>query len=582
MMSVSNDFKQAVDSMERNIVGKLEIYFDGESSSPITFYRDMIIDFKILEEASADSQNPLGVVSSNELTISLHNKSSVFTISNANSPYYNKIRKNVLIKPYIGVTLENEEIEYIQMGKYYIDDWKSPSNSLETSVTAYDRLYYLGQLDAPDLQIMIDVDIKYVFISLFTALGLTANDYIIDNNISCRIQYVWLQDTVRSMLQMLCATGNCTVSMTRYGKIYVKSNNTNIDIVATLRDSTQTITAQNIETYNSIFSKVDLTYNLIALSDTVELVSIKKYSLKVGVNSFNNISFSNTPVLVVKKVSLLGSTASIQNIKYGANYISFDVKATKEEIVDILVIGIYIIKNNSKFTTSNNEVTNDIGEVKLDIKSDIIQDIATAKAVADDVLNIVSMKNSKYTVTSRGNPTLELMDNIIIDDISDKIYNAPITILKQEITWDGTLNIDIEGRSLVRTVLGIKTLRIAGVTGVLVADTHRSISNTLAGLTRRVSKTVTTSAEINRRISKNTQVNIDALRPVIRAVVIEFNSNEQSNYTGTYFICNGALNAVTTRTTIMDSVEVTGGVIYSGELIDINNVNSIEDVEVIE
>lgn len=518
MMNVSDAFKQAVNSLERSVVAKLEIYFDGENNPPTIFNRDMIIDFKILEEASADSQNPLGVVSSNELTISLHNKNGAFTISNTNSPYYKKIQKNILVKSYIGVTLEDKSIEYIQMGKYWTNDWKSPSDSLETSVTAYDLLYSLGDKDIPDLPIMINTDIKNIFIALFTALGLTLDDYVIDSNISCRLQYVWFNDSnVKSALQRLSTVGNCTVCMNREGKIYVKSNNTNKAIVATLKDSEQLISSQNIQSSNSIISKVNLTYSMITLSDSVELLSVKQYKLKVGVNSFNNISFSNTPVLTVKRISLLGSTAVVENIRYGVNSVSFDVVSTKKETVDIYVTGIYIIKNDSKFYASNNVLVSEIGEVNLDVSSDIIQNVDTAKSIANEILNIVSLKDSQYTVSSRGNPALELMDNIIIDDVSDRIYMAAITILRQQITWDGALSIDIEGRSLVTTNASFDLNRRISSLRNSNSDTKLIIGNA-DSISTDTKRNVNVDGEINsdskRMVQKGVNYYIDTKRGI--------------------------------------------------------------------
>jgi hypothetical protein len=518
MMNVSDAFKQAVDSLERSVVAKLEIYFDGENNSPTIFNSDMIIDFKILEEASADSQNPLGVVSSNELTISLHNKNSIFTISNVNSPYYSKIQKNILVKPYIGVILEDDSIEYIQMGEYWTDDWKSPSDSLETSATAYDRLYGLGQKDTPDLPVMVNIDIKYVFLSLFLGLGLNYDDFIIDRNISQILKYVWLsKGTVKNTLQALCTVGNCTVSMNRKGKIYVKSNNTNNTIAAVLRDSTHIKTAQNIQTYNSAISKVNLTYNLTKLSSVVELLSIKDYKVKIGVNYFKNISFNNIPVYKIENIILSNATYSIiKNIKHGSNNVSFDIVSTKEEVIDISITGIYIVKNNAVATAENNELISEIGEVNLDISSDIIQNINSAERVCKDTLNIVSMKNAKYTLATRGNPALELTDNIILDDPSDKIYNTSITILRQEITWDGSLSIDLEGRLLVSAFVEIDSSRRIGNIKMSILDSKRiiGIRNILSIDSKRViSSGVPSSMDLQRDVlneSKYTSSNFFA------------------------------------------------------------------------
>jgi hypothetical protein len=292
--------------------------------------------------------------------------------------------------------------------------------------------------------------------------------------------------------------------MNREGKIYVKSNNTNRAIVATLKDSNQLTTAQNIQNNNSIISMVNLAYNFITLSDSVELLSIKQYKLKVGVNSFSNISFSNAPVLLVQRISLLSSTADVKNIKYGTNSVSFDVVTEKKETVDISITGVYIVKNNSKISVSNNTLVNEIGEVNLDVSSGIVQNADTAKSVANTILNIVSMKDSHYTVSSRGNPALELMDNIIIDDVSDRIYMAAVTILRQQITWDGSLSVDIEGRSLVGTNLYLDCTRKVRIKNNINFDSKVVIGNNNSFNT-----------DTSRKVGKGLNANIDTYRWVI-------------------------------------------------------------------
>lgn len=571
MMNVSDAFKQAVDSLERSVVAKLEIYFDGENNPPTTFDGDMIIDFKILEEASADSQNPLGVVSSNELTISLHNKNGAFTISNINSPYYKKIQKNILVKPYIGVILSDDSVEYIQMGKYWADDWKSPSDSLETSVTAYDLLYDLGDKDVPDIPLLVNVDIKYVFVVLFTALGLTAEDYIIDTNIVCKLQYVWFRGTVKNMLQALNTAGNCTASINRQGKIYVKSNNTNKAIAAILKDSNQLITAQNIQTYNSTVSKVNLNYVLIDFSEETELLSIEKYPVMPGVNSIANVSFGNDPVAKVTKISLQNSKfSSIDNIKYGVRTISFDINSTESENVDISVTGTYIIKNSSLMQVQKDELIDAIGEVKLDVSSDILQNSNNAKNTANSILDIVSMKDSKYTVTTRGNPALELMDNVVIDDVSDRIYMTPITIMRQEITWDGTLSINIEGRSLVGTNVYFNLSRKISSAININKDSKRVIGtkeNITSDIKRAIENSTINSVDVSRSVNNSENINTDTERK-----------------TGIYKVANldtqrRTLNSSTLNIDSIRKIGITENVSFNTKVEIVKSISSLYDTK---
>ena len=60
------------DARERFILAKLEVYFDGLAHTPLTVNRDdYLVDFTLLEETGAESENPVGAISANELTFTL-------------------------------------------------------------------------------------------------------------------------------------------------------------------------------------------------------------------------------------------------------------------------------------------------------------------------------------------------------------------------------------------------------------------------------------------------------------------------------------------------------------------------------
>ena len=80
-------------SQDRCIVWKLDIYFDGINKEPLSITRDnYLIDADLLEEASADSKDPFGSVSSNELSFSLYNENGMFSPTVATGEYYGKIK----------------------------------------------------------------------------------------------------------------------------------------------------------------------------------------------------------------------------------------------------------------------------------------------------------------------------------------------------------------------------------------------------------------------------------------------------------------------------------------------------------
>ena len=81
-------------SKSRKILMKIDVYFNGPTQAPtVMSVSDYLIEAEILEESGAESNWPLGSVSSNELTFSLHNKDAMFSPTNESGPYFGKIKK---------------------------------------------------------------------------------------------------------------------------------------------------------------------------------------------------------------------------------------------------------------------------------------------------------------------------------------------------------------------------------------------------------------------------------------------------------------------------------------------------------
>lgn len=532
MINVSAGFKTAISSSMRTVIGKLEIYFNGENNSPEVLDRSTLIDMGILEEAAADSSNPLGVVSSNELTATLHNPNGLYTISNAESPYFGKIQHSLLMKPYLGVDIGNGEVEYVPMGVFWSDDWNSPGDAVETRVTAHDILYKLGRLDTPYIRVQCNMDIKLIFKALFYALGLADNDFLIDPYISCILPYAWLpEQTVKQTLQELCTLANCSVSTTRYGKIYVRSNTSNTNIVDTLTDTDQIITATNEQTYNSLENQINLTYNLIQRSDVVSLLELDNLQLTNGTYSVAKVNFQNNPVLKVSYVQVEGSdTAVVSNLQYDSEQISFDISDSASSTVKVIVMGVYLVTNQSSLKVQDDVLVNEMGPLPISVDSALIQQVDMANTIGQEMLRVVARKNSKYVLSLRGNPALEILDSIAITDAAEKINGAVVTIRRQQFVWDGSLSVDMEATILIGTAVSACMRRIVHKVYTENMDTklHETVGNHVTNDTkRRIGYRQTVSYDTERLVHEVISVVLDTLRKVA-GMLITFDTLRRS------------------------------------------------------
>ena len=162
MIRVSK-FQAAINGDERLCGCKVQVYFDGDTQHPVEFTEKNITRIQTLEEVKAEGSNPLGLVSTGELTVSFDNSTRVFTPTNSESPYYGKLRPNTLVKAQLGVEVAPDTFEYVPLGEYRTGDWTAPSDDVEATVTCQDRLSDIGEKDVPLMQVRENTTIYEMF-----------------------------------------------------------------------------------------------------------------------------------------------------------------------------------------------------------------------------------------------------------------------------------------------------------------------------------------------------------------------------------------------------------------------------------
>ena len=144
---VDADFNAA----SREISMRLDIYLD-ETPLEVT-KQNYLIDSSWLEEGSADSSNPFGAVSSNELSFRLYNDNGIFSPTNPSSPYFGKIRNGIKVIPYINV----EGTEWEQLGEYFVTDWEAAITGTYADVITNDQWYQIFSSAAPNYPVTLSL-----------------------------------------------------------------------------------------------------------------------------------------------------------------------------------------------------------------------------------------------------------------------------------------------------------------------------------------------------------------------------------------------------------------------------------------
>lgn len=443
MITTSAAYKLAINADSRHIIPKVEIYFDGDAETPTTFEGDEAVRIDFLEEARAEGNNPLGFVSANEVTITLDNSARDFTPTNTAGAYYGQLHPNILVKPYLGLVLPDDSVEYIPLGVYRTGDWDTPAGSVEATVTCYDRVYAIGEMDMPMLPIQESATIYSMFESLFLACGLTAGEYEIDTALAQTVFLGWLPDgKVRDGLQILTVAGCCNVNADRVGVVVVLSNFQTGAAVATLTDTNQVISAYNPQKYLGTYNSVKVIYRIPYLKESDRVLSIEGLEIPTGGLTMLEMSFTSSPVALVEQVNLLGKVNSaIDSFEFGANTITIVItNSGAAETVTLEVIGQAVDFITLNYTLEDEGLVTLWGRRQFTVDNPLIQTMATAEEYAAPLLDLVKEPGLNYNLVIRGDPSIEVNDHIQIQDASDKLGTVDVLIQRISFSYDGALD----------------------------------------------------------------------------------------------------------------------------------------------
>jgi len=452
---INPSYEESIKSLERDIKPKVEIYFDGIGEASVILSSDNIANIDpFLEEAQADGDNPLGVVSANEINITLRNDDQYFNPNNEDSPYYGKMHPNVLIKPYLGLRTTDisgyTSFEWISLGYFYSTNWEAESDSIYAEVLCHDRLYDLGQKDTPLIPTMQNVTRYQMFETLFRALGLGSDNYEIDISLqSDTIPIGYFYDgKVKTVLSKLAEAFNCSVFCTRDNKIKVLSNSTVGASVITMSDSDLIKSSDMPQDFDSIYSDITIKYYHHNIEDVTSVLTIDELDISAAGSTLTNLKFTLAPVAFVDHIRITDNPyISINSVAIGTwgMDISFDNSAPTNQQIKLEVLGYPIMTIENEITERDDTAYALIGEKILDISNPLIQLASDASALATVILPIVADPKAYIECETRGDMSRELGETITIDDDTNKVGEVEIIPIRYDYAYDGGLECFIRG-----------------------------------------------------------------------------------------------------------------------------------------
>ena len=423
------------------------LYYFGSVSS-IIFENNDYSDLTVLEALGSDDLLPYSPVSANEATYSLDNIDSFFTPSNKLSPLYGLMKPGSATYIYTGCAVGNGEYEMVPMGEYFITEWSAPNSSPYSDITAHDRMYDIMDNDLPLLRTVHNESIASLFRRIMVALNVPYDKYKINVNKTVQITFGFqIGSKVRDAFNAICEAGVCYITCDRNGIITLQDFELGTAALV-MKDDDYILNVNNLERFDTIINKLNITIYEPSLWRDDRTLSEFAIIVDPGRSVIDDITFSNSPVVLLNSVSLLNtSKVKIAQVDYGHDRLRLTLDNTDAAA---LTVNVNASATYIKFIERTRSVDgNPMSRTSLKINNKLVQTTAHADLIASLLLNAITDPFSLFDISSRGNPALQPGDIIELSAPAAGVYNEVVEIRSGKYNFDGALTCDYTARRVL-------------------------------------------------------------------------------------------------------------------------------------
>lgn len=332
-----------------------------------------LIKVDLLEEL--DTIN--NVIASNELRFTIDNQDRSFNILNPTGIYrFLKERQEVTCE--FGVKVDEQRVEMVKMGSFYLDEWQVDEGALTASFTAYDITQMLERYD-------------YESDSSYTTSAYALCVVILNH---CRIKKYKIDESLRT--------------------IYLNQQSESI----TCREALQLIA---IASLSVVYQDRE---GYLRIEPLEGIIKRERYICYAGEEAITGVSIPEIDHEAYIKTIDLDNAYSVPQIKLSTS-------------IEQVVVH-YKVNQEERTYQLNSTLSRSIqleGKTAT-LTNSFIADEETAKKVAFWLLEELKL-NAEYTSNWRGNAAFECGDRIFIEDGFKTIFQS--RIIKQEFDYSGYL-----------------------------------------------------------------------------------------------------------------------------------------------
>ena len=435
-VTVRDSLEEDYNEQSRCIVMKLAIFFDGLSNEPLEVTRDdYLIDAELLEETGADSKNPLGSVSSNELSFSLYNESGLFSPTNKDSKYYGKIKTGVPVKAYLGPEIDKVNINPDKLGLFYVTDWNATITGITANVVANDRLYNIFGLPSVKLPVKQSTSMVQLYKDFFDAIH---EEVSIDAELTEQLVFAYCVDNNKDFLNELAIGSQSYVFCNRDGVPRVEYARGPQEVKHTLTDADQIVNISSTQSILTEYTGAEVIMNKPQESGVETLLSINE--LDIPEDGYESVltSFTKTPVYKITAAQLSGDkNAFISSVAATCLDVLYTIENNNGIAIKnkLEILGTYIDIVSSNYTYGEGTLLS-VDNIYIQTHEYAEKFLKFLKAYVTNAVPVLELE-------IRGNPKYLPGEKLHI--ISEK-YNVDFTgiLVRQHYKYDGGLSSTIK------------------------------------------------------------------------------------------------------------------------------------------
>ena len=387
--------------------------------------------------------NPLGISTSNRVTLQIYDKDDSLSPANTKSTLYGKVVNGVEIDLYISYDLGET---YESYGIFYATSWDgmfSEGWHGMINLSAEDKLNTIGNYDLPELPAYANVQAGDLIANVFKGIGISTSEYTIDPAINKELYYGVAQGgKVRDFINNICQLLFARVIIDREGIIrFVPALSFYNNCNEITLEGEDTGSFQNKNNNNINYNKLSVKYLLAGDTSRATIFSDNNHNLIVGENKINDITFRNK-VLSIEQVECIidskENNANIESMHYQGyqDGIEITIKLSGEATTNCLIQGEgIVVSTTSKNVTVTVDNTSVIGGSTFEFDTKQMMSESQATEIANNLKEYMSKISRNVIMQGTAlTPKLYVGDKVTIEN-TDTMYDGTYKIVALNIEF---------------------------------------------------------------------------------------------------------------------------------------------------